>query len=162
MLTPDAMPDTIQVRSLSTADREILLAMYRTFDPLGVAQGLPPRNEEARQIWIGRAIEEEINVGAFSPAGELAGHGFLASSDAGEAELAVFVHQGFRQRGVGTALVKAVLQRAGQNRLRRIWAMTASDNLPALRLLKRCGFRSSRFTFPVVELELELPAPVSS
>jgi ribosomal protein S18 acetylase RimI-like enzyme len=136
MLTPDAMPDTIQVRSLSTADREILLAMYRTFDPLGVAQGLPPRNEEARQIWIGRAIEEEINVGAFSPAGELAGHGFLASS--------------------------AVLQRAGQNRLRRIWAMTASDNLPALRLLKRCGFRSSRFTFPVVELELELPAPVSS
>ena len=151
--------DSLQLRPATPADRELLLGMYRGFDPLGAAQGLPPRNEEARRIWIDRALEEEINVGAFSTAAGLAGHTFLASSDAGEAELAVFVHQVYRRRGVGTALARAVLQWAEHLGLRRILASTASENIPALRLLKRFCFRSKRFTSPVLELELELPAP---
>ena len=151
--------DSLRVRPATPDDREFLLGMYRSFDPLGAAQGLPPRSEEARRIWIDRALQAEINVGAFSTAGDLAGHAFLASSDAGEAELAVFVNQAYRRRGIATALVRAVLQGAEHLGLRRILAMTASENVPALRLLKRCGFRSVRFTFPVMELELELPAP---
>ena len=156
------MVSDTQIRALSPADREMLVSMYGSFDPLGVAQGLPPRSEEARRSWIDHALQEEINVGAFSPAGEPAGHAFLAAAEPGIAELAVFVHQSFRGRGIGTALVRAVLAAAEKKGLRRIWAQTSSDNVPALRMLKRCGFRSSKFTFPVVELQIELPAPVLS
>jgi RimJ/RimL family protein N-acetyltransferase len=151
----------IRVRPLNTEDRELLLRMYRSFDPLGGAQGLPPRNEEIREIWIDRALKEKINVGAFSAAGDLAGHSFLASSDGGDTELAVFVHQGSRRRGIGTAMVRAVLQRAEQTGLRRIRATAASENFPALRFLKRWGFRSSGFTYAATELHLELPTLVS-
>ena len=152
----------IQIRALSPADRGLLLAMYGSFEPLGVAQGLPPRSEEARASWIDRALQEEINAGAFSPAGEPAGHAFLAGAEAGVAELAAFVHQSFRGRGIGTALVRAVLAEAERKGLRRVWAQTSSDNVPALRMLKRCGFRSLKFTFPVIELAIELATPVLS
>ena len=156
------MDSEIQIRALSPADRELLLAMYGGFDPLGVAQGLPPRSEEARASWIDHALEEEINAGAFSPEGEPAGHAFLAVAEPGAGELAVFVHQGFRGRRIGTSLVRAVLAAAEKKGLRRVWAQTSSDNVPALRMLQRCGFRSSKFTFPVVEMEVALPAPVLS
>ncbi|MBI3697225.1 MAG: GNAT family N-acetyltransferase [Acidobacteria bacterium] len=156
------MVSEIQIRALSPADRELLLAMYGSFEPLGVAQGLPPRSEEASQTWIDHALQEEMNVGAFSAAGEPAGHAFLAAAEPGVAELAVFVHQSFRGRGIGTALVRAVLAAAENKGLRRVWAQTSSDNVPALRMLKRCGFRSLKFTFPVVEMAIELPAPVLS
>jgi RimJ/RimL family protein N-acetyltransferase len=149
----------IQIRPLTLADREILLEMYRTFEPLGGAQGLPPRVEEARQTWIDRALQQEVNVGAFSTGGDLAGHSFLASSDAGEAELAIFVHQRTRQRGIGTDLLRAVLQTAEQRGLRRIHAVTTSDNIPKLRLLKRCGFRFLQPTYDAEVLVLDLPAP---
>jgi RimJ/RimL family protein N-acetyltransferase len=149
----------IQIRPLTLADREILLEMYRTFEPLGRAQGLPPRVEEARQTWIDRALQQEVNVGAFSAGGDLAGHSFLASSDAGEAELAIFVHQRSRQRGIGTDLLRAVLQTAEQRGLGRIHAVTTSDNIPKLRLLKRCGFRFLQPTYGAEVLVLDLPAP---
>jgi RimJ/RimL family protein N-acetyltransferase len=149
----------IQIRPLTLADREILLEMYRTFEPLGGAQGLPPRVEEARRTWIDRALQGEVNVGAFSAGGDLAGHSFLASSGAGEAELAIFVHQRSRQRGVGTDLLRVVLQRAEQRGLRRIQAVTTSDNIPKLRLLKRCGFRFLQSTYGAEVLVLDLPLP---
>ncbi len=156
------MASDTSIRELFLPDRELLLAMYGSFEPLGVAQGLPPRSEEARANWIDQALREEINAGAFSSAGGLAGHAFLAAAEPEVAELAVFVHQNFRGRGIGTALVRAVLAAAGKKGLRRVWAQTSSDNVPALRMLKRCGFRSSRFTFPVVEMAIELTAPVLS
>jgi GNAT superfamily N-acetyltransferase len=152
--------DVIQFRPLTLAHREILLRMYRNFDPLGLAHGLPPPCEESRQIWIDRALQQEINMGAFLPTGDLMGHSFLASSGAGEAEVAVFVQHGYHRRGIGTVLVKGVLQRAEQRGLRRILAMTARENVPALRLLKRCGFRFWRYILPSIELALELPPPM--
>lgn len=152
--------NTIQIRPLTLADRETLLAMYRTFEPLGGAQGLPPRVEQARGTWVDRALEQEINVGGFAASGDLAGHSFLAPSDAGEAELAIFVHQRSRQRGIGAALLRAVLHRAEQQRLRRIRAETTYDNAPKLRLLKRYGFRFSQSTDGVAVLILDLSVSV--
>lgn len=148
----------IQLRPLTLSHCEILLQMYRSFDPLGLADGLPPRNEDGREVWIDRALQHDINVGAFSPVGDLLGHSFLATSGADEAEVAVFVQQGYRQRGIGIALVKAVLRWAEQKGLRRIWARSASENAPGMRLLKRCGFRFSQYVFPGIELDIELPA----
>jgi RimJ/RimL family protein N-acetyltransferase len=151
--------NTIQIRPLTLADHESLLGMYQTFEPLGGAQGLPPRVEEGRQTWIDRALQREVNVGAFSAGGDLVGHSFLASSGAGEAEFGIFVHQRARQRGIGTDLLRAVLQGAEQRGLRRIHAVTTYDNIPKLRLLKRCGFRILQSAYGAEVLVLDLPVP---
>jgi hypothetical protein len=89
--------DSLRVRPATPADRELLLGMYQSFDPLGAASAPP---------WRGPSLQKAEHLG-----------------------------------------------------LRRILATAASENIPALRLLKRFCFRASRFTSPVLELELELPAP---
>lgn len=147
----------IQIRAVRAAQRNLLTAMYEEFDPLGVAFGLPPHSPEARSAWISSALGHRVNIGAFSASGEAVGHCFLACSAPESAELAVFVHQESRRRGVGTALVKAALRWGAAAGLRRIWSMTAADNRAALRLQKSCGFRQTKF-FPDAELEIDLPA----
>ena len=97
------------------------------------------------------------NLAAFSPAGAVVGHCFLVADGAGSAELAIFVHQEFRRRGVGTALVRAALEWGAVAGLRRVWTLTSSDNKAALRMQEKCGFRLTNAAFPETELEIDLP-----
>jgi GNAT superfamily N-acetyltransferase len=73
--------------------------------------------------------------------------------------MAVFVHQGSRRIGVGTALVKAALDWGGAAGLRRVWSINSSDNRVALRLQKNCGFRLTKSASLETELEIFLPVP---
>jgi GNAT superfamily N-acetyltransferase len=148
----------IQIRGIGPPQRDLLIAMYDRFDPLGAALGLPPRTAERRCEWIGSALGQKVNVAAFS-VGEVVGHCFLAADKAASAEIAVFVHQESRRIGVGTALVKAALDWGGAVGLRRVWSMTSSDNRVALRLQKNCGFRLTKSVSLETELEIFLPVP---
>jgi RimJ/RimL family protein N-acetyltransferase len=153
------MDADILIQAVGLPQRDLLVGMYDRFDPLGVALGLPPPTAEARRAWIGGALGHKVNVAAFSPAGEVVGHCFLAVDKPGSAELAIFVHQESRMRGVGAALVKAALESGGAAGLRRVWSMTSSDNRAALRLQKSCGFRLTKSISHEAELEIDLPVP---
>jgi GNAT superfamily N-acetyltransferase len=133
--------------------------MYDQFDPLGGSLGLPPHTVEAHRAWVAGALGNHVNVAAFSPAGEVVGHCFLAADKPASAEMAVFVHQRSRRIGVGTALVKAALDWGGATGLRRVWSMTSSDNRVALPLQKNCGFRLTKSVSLEAELEIDLPVP---
>ena len=65
------MIETSLVREILPADREALLDMYRSFDPLAVAQGLPPRTEEAREDWVDHILAEDHSLGAWAEDGRL-------------------------------------------------------------------------------------------
>lgn len=151
--------EAFQIRPMNANHREILIRMYRSFEPLGLALGLPPINEARRALWIHHALGQAINFGAFSPAGELAGHSFLALSSMGEGEIALFVRQEYRRRGHGANLIRAILQWAAQERVRRIMGLIAAQDVPAARLLKRCGFRFSQYLLPAMEFDIEVAAP---
>jgi RimJ/RimL family protein N-acetyltransferase len=144
----------VQIRPIFSGARSALLEMYRFFQPLGAAQGLPPFSEDSRQAWIDRLLKEAVHWGAFEPGGRLIGHALLAEAGESEAEIAFFVHQDYRQRRLGTCLVSAALDAAAELGYRRIWASVYADNVPALRLLHGRGFRRSRVTLPAIELEL--------
>lgn len=115
--------------------------MYERFEPLGAALGLPPSRESARHNWVEAALRQEMNLGALSATGEAIGHCFLVADKKDSAEVAIFVHQAFRRRGVATALLDAMLAWGHTLGLQRIWALTDSENRVALRLLRRFGFR---------------------
>jgi GNAT superfamily N-acetyltransferase len=149
----------IQIRAIGPPQRELLIAMYDRFDPLGAALGLPPRTAEARREWTGGALRHPMNVAAFSPAGEVVGHCFLVPDKPSSAEMAVFVHQGYRRRGLGATLLKETLKWGAEAGLRRVWAVTASDNRPALRLQISCGFGLAQSDGSVTEMEINLPIP---
>ena len=149
------MNANIRIAPIGPAHQNLLKGMYDRFDPLGAALGLPPPNGEVRFEWILTALGHKINVAAFSPDGKVVGHCFLAPDTPGSAELAIFVDQEFRRRGIGTALVKAALARASAAGLERVWSTTVSR--VALHLQQKCGFRVTNFVFPGVELEIGLP-----
>jgi diamine N-acetyltransferase len=89
------------------------------------------------------------------------GHCFLAADTSGAAELAIFVHQDYRRRGIGTALVRAALEKGSKTGLRRVWSMTASADRVALRLQRNCGFRLTKSISLEAELEIDLSAPAA-
>jgi len=138
----------------------LLSAMYDRFDPLGEALGLPPLTWEARQNWIGSALRQLVNVAAFANMGDLVGHSFVVEDNPGSAEIAVFVHQGFRRRGIGAALVQWMLEWGRAVKLDRAWAVTASESIAAMRLLTSSGFRLTASDRDIAELEIDLrPMP---
>jgi GNAT superfamily N-acetyltransferase len=147
------------IHAIGLPQRGPLIEMYERFDPLGGALGLPPRTAEARRVWIGSALRHPMNVAAFSQTAEIIGHCFLVVDQPGSAEMAVFVHHAYRRRGVGAALVQAALEWGGTVGLRRGWAVTASENEPALLLLTSCGFRVTQSDHFVTEMEIDLPVP---
>ena len=69
----------------------------------------------------------------------------------------MFVHQGFRRRGIGAALLKKALKWGWRGGLARAWAITSTENRAALRLLMSCGFRLMGPVADVVELHVDLP-----
>ena len=156
------MDADIQIRPVGLPQRDLLIGMYDRFDPLGEALGLPPLSAEARREWIGVALGHKVNLAAFSPAREVVGHCFLVSDKPSSAELAIFVHQEFRRISLGTALVKTALEWGWAVVRRRVWTMTSPDNRAALRLQESCGFRLTKFVFPAVELEIDLPIPCAA
>ncbi len=148
------MTEPIGIRTAGQPDREAMLSMYRDFEPLGAAQGLPPVSDEGLRGWIDRLLDEALHWGAFHSDGRLLGHTILVESGSGEAEIAFFVHQSVRCRRIGTRLVATALATARERGYQRVWASVCADNVPALRLLRGRGFGRSRLSFPTVELEL--------
>jgi ribosomal protein S18 acetylase RimI-like enzyme len=153
------MTETIEIRATGPPDREAMLLMYRGFEPLGAAQGLPPVSEEGRRAWIDRLLDEARNWGAFHSEGRLLGHVILVQSGPAEAEIAFFVHQSVRCRRIGTRLVVTALAAARERGYQRVWASVCADNVPAMKLLRGRGFGRSQLSFPTVELELLIPQP---
>ena len=152
------MQSEIPIRPVGFPERDLLIEMYDRFDPIGVAQGLPPHGPHRRREWVSSALHHRVNLAGFTRSGSLAGHCFLATTDddATAVELAIFVHQDYRRRGLGTALTQAALDHAVRTGFTRVWCLASSDNSAALRLLRRCGFRVRNSDVPEIELEIDL------
>lgn len=67
--------------------------------------------------------------------------GTWGAGDDGCEIAALAVAQGFRGRGLGGVLVEAAASAARNSGSRRLWLVTTNDNLDALRLYQRHGFR---------------------
>ena len=105
----DARGRRVGLREFRAEDRGLLLAMYRTFDPEQRAQGIPPGHPLRLREWVDLLTGEGINVLAWC-GGRVVGHAVLVPDGTGAHELAVFVHQEFQGAGIGTHLVRALLE----------------------------------------------------
>ena len=124
-----------QLRRATPEDRAALLAMYESFEPKGAALGLPPRaNAEG---WLNN-ISSFPNFVALVD-GRIAGHAVVCA-EGDSAEVAVFVHQDYRSRGLGKVLLTALVEEARRMGLRRVWGTTNLENVPMLRLAHSLGF----------------------
>lgn len=150
---------TFVLRGYEAADREQVTAMYERFEPKRVAQGLPPAGPLQRGRWLDSVLGSGHHL-LVEVEGEVVGHGMLLPMDGESAELANFLHQSVRDRGIGTLLNQALVELGRSLGLRRIWLSVEPSNRRAVRSYEKVGFRR-RFTSgwaPELEMEIELGA----
>jgi L-amino acid N-acyltransferase YncA len=129
----------IRIRQASDADRGMILAMYEDFEPRGETVGMPPAKE----------LEEWLDAAATSPNflavtdGEVVGHGWVRPE--GEAgEVAVYVHQNYRRRGIGRRLLTTLIEEARHLHLGRVWGMADASNAAMFQLARSAGFAQQK------------------
>jgi ribosomal protein S18 acetylase RimI-like enzyme len=149
----------ITVRHLKAADLPLLEEMYDRFVPHRAAMGLPPADPVERRAWLA-GLRNGVNLVAFVN-DSLAGHlALMPGPDF--AELACFVHQDFRRRGVATALVRQSVREAEAAGLSAIWVLIDSSNTAARQGLRNFGFRAAWEDLREAQYVLPVPKPVAT
>jgi diamine N-acetyltransferase len=146
------------VRRLTPDDRLALEAMYLAFEPKRGAQGLPPVEKNLGR-WLDRVLARGSHFGVIVD-GELLGHVMLLPIDAGRVELANFLHQSIRNRGIGTAINRIALDVARDQGMSSVWLCVEPFNRAAVRSYEKAGFR--RLPGSLWETEIEMEAPVAA
>ncbi len=146
-----------QVRLFLPQDRPALEAMYADFEPKRAAQGLPPGKPEGVARWLDRALAAGTHL-LVEIEGRVLGHAMLLPIAGDRAELANFLHQTIRNRGIGTQLNRLILSLARDAHYRKVWLSVEPGNRPAIRSYERAGFRllPGQIWAPEVEMEVVL------
>ena len=155
-----------RVRPYHTRDRHALEHFYATFEPKRSAQGLPPADPSRIRKWLSSILPRGIHVIALAgDSADVAGHMMLVPAIGQEkcVELATFIHQSLRNRGIGTTLNELAvrLARAGANN--RIWLSVEPSNKAAMRSYEKVGFKrcAGSLWAPEIEMELLLDQPLA-
>lgn len=127
-------------RSFRPQDLKALQEMYFQFEPKQIAQRMPPRTEEQISRWIHCLTHDGENFVALVGR-RLVGHTVLCNLQDGRAELAIFVHQDFQNRGIGTQLIQLAKRAAMAAAYRQIWISVESSNLQAIRVFQKNSFQ---------------------
>lgn len=125
-----------EVQRAAPAHRDGLIALYRDFEPKAASLGLPPRHNPERWLDHLSAFPNFIVI----VEGRVVGHAVLCPCGS-SGEVAVFIHQDYRGRGLGKLLLAALVAEARRLALRHVWGTTELDNVPMLRLAHSLGFR---------------------
>lgn len=150
---PTLVSKQVSVRQLTIEEMPLLEQMYATFAPPEVAMGLPPADPERRRKWLD-GLTSGVNFVAVIE-DRFAGHLALMPSEHA-AEMAVFVHQDFRRRGVATAVVNAAVELCRAKHFRCLWVLISSDNNAARTGLLNYGFHTAWESMGQVRMEFAL------
>ena len=134
------------LREAGDADQRAILDIYNdavlhstaTFD-------LEPRTWEGQQRWfqehcpphavfVATIGDTVVGWGSLSPFRPRPGYRFTA-------EDSIYVHDDFRGRGIGTALLGLLIDAASRGRFHSVMALIDGDNAVSVRLHERFGFR---------------------
>jgi RimJ/RimL family protein N-acetyltransferase len=130
--------------------------MYKAFEPKRVAQGLPPPDVLRIAHWLDQLQQKSQALLAWHH-GRVVAHTILCPITAASAEFTIFVHQDYREEGLGTAVSRLTLGWAGQMGFTQIYLTTEVSNFRALRLFRKLGFQTTSSYGDEVEMKLDLP-----
>ena len=135
-------------------ERENLIKMYEEFDSERKCCGLPPNTRKGIEVWIDYL--DEKGYGFIGKLGEkVIGH-IAAVPENGEAEFAIFVHQDYEDRGIGSELIRFASKFLKEKGIKKLKAMTESTNRRAIETYLHLGFEVASRDPQHLYLEKEL------
>ncbi|MCG3146941.1 MAG: hypothetical protein PCFJNLEI_00376 [Verrucomicrobiae bacterium] len=135
--------------------------MYLSFEPKGEFQGLPPVTPELTREWLRKLVLDNATQFVLEIGERVIGHSMLCpGATLGEAELGIFIHQGYRGRGLGKRLLLGTLHYGcKQLALSRVWLSVQTGNTAALECFKSAGFCPVEPAGPLTwELDMQRPS----
>lgn len=153
----------VALYKLPPEDWQRVWVMYSGFEPKAQFQGLPPATPTQLQEWLSGLQQAKADQFVLAVGERVVGHSILCHGPRrGEAELAIFLHQKFRGRGLGRHLLLCTLNYGcKQLGLTRVWLSVQGANPHARHLFETAGFRPVGQDDPFA-LELELERPLHS
>ena len=146
-LTPIQLKDKkgarFEIAECSLDDFSCLMGMYDIFSPKPASQGLPPPQIETCRKWAKSLLEIATNLLAWQES-KVIGHAALIKDAKGlSGEFVIFVHQDFRNFGIGTELMRLTIGKAKELGFKSIWLTVAMTNFVAIKLYRKLGFEYS-------------------
>lgn len=143
------------VRAFEGDDFEALVRMYKSFEPKRVAQGIPPPDVPRIAHWLDRLSQKSEALLAWKD-GTVVAHTILCPMPADAVEFTIFVHQDYREEGLGTVLSRHTLGWALHMGFEHAYLTTEISNFRALRLFRKLGFQTTSSYGDEVEMKLDL------
>ncbi len=148
----DKLGEEIVVRPLLPADRDKLIEMYRTLSPENRCLGLPPQSREALENWIEYLVSNGFSLIA-ECGNRIVGHVAVLPSN-GNADLTIFVHQDYQNRGIGQFMLEQVIRFCRSAGFKGVTLVTEKRNVRAIHVYRKLGFR---FVSSVCDCDMYLP-----
>lgn len=145
----------LEVRSFAREDFGALVQMYKSFEPKRVAQGLPPPDVPRIAHWLDRLEQKSQALLAWKDA-KVVAHTILCAMPSGSVEFTIFVHQDYREEGLGTVISRLTLAWAQRMGFTHGYLTTETSNFRALRLFRKLGFQTTSSYGDEVEMKLDL------
>jgi GNAT superfamily N-acetyltransferase len=143
------------VRPFGNKDFEPLVRMYKVFEPKRVAQGIPPPDVPRIAHWLDQLTRKSQALLAWKD-NAVVGHTILCPMPADAVEFTIFVHQDYREEGLGTVLSWHTLTWAMQMGFSHAYLTTEISNFRALRLFRKLGFQTTSSYGDEIEMKLDL------
>jgi ribosomal protein S18 acetylase RimI-like enzyme len=145
----------LEVRPYAREDFGALVQMYKIFEPKRVAQGIPPPDVPRIAHWLDQLAQKSQALLAWA-GGKVVAHTILCPMPANSVEFTIFVHQDYREEGLGTALSRETLAWALHRGFDTAYLTTEISNFRALRLFRKLGFQTTSSYGDEVEMKLDL------
>src|SRR5208283_4960769 len=145
----------LEVRPFGREDFGALVQMYKSFEPKRVAQGIPPPDVPRIAHWLDR-LEQKSQALLAWEGSKVVAHTILCPMSADAVEFTIFVHQDYREEGLGTALSRLTLDWAIQLGFSHSYLTTEISNFRALRLFRKLGFQTTSSYGDEIEMKLDL------
>jgi ribosomal protein S18 acetylase RimI-like enzyme len=152
---------TLLVRAFDPDDFPTLVEMYKGFEPKRVAQGLPPPDVPRIAQWLDRLQTKSHSLLALDGK-RVVGHVILCPISEPAVEYTIFVHQDYRQRGVGTAMTRLALDWVSEMGFVDVFLTAELSNVPALSLYRKFDFQTQSVFGDECEMKLNVASRAQS
>ncbi len=139
----------VDFRPKQSGDTEMLWKMFSTLSEESVSNLIPPFTRERIEGWTSNidfekvltivAVVKEKNEQRIVGSASIKFNPHEHSKH--KAELSITVHDEFQNIGIGTALVKHLLNIARMKKLGKVWLQVTTDNNIAIHIYKKAGFK---------------------
>jgi len=131
---PEDKRNAVKIRPYQESDWKKLRDMYLECDEICMC--IP---SDYVDVWLRCMLDGHSVVAELK--GKIVGHATVTPIGEEEASLCVYVRKGYRGRGIGTELVKFLIDRCREMGFRRIRIVTEKGNVKAINFFKKLGFR---------------------